>query len=365
MKQTICLNMIVKNEASVIERCLASVKPLIDTWVIVDTGSTDGTQEIIRDYLKGIPGELHERPWVDFSANRNQARTLALGKSDYLMIIDADDELEFSPQFSLPLLDKTFYFVQQKKKGQLDFNPWVLLVFNRDEWSWEGILHEQIKFAQKTAIGSFLPHVTNLYHQDGHRNRNVMQKYENDIALLKCGLEKEPNNSVYQFYLAQSYFWMQKYEQAVEAYAIRAEMRGDQHETYHSLCQTFALQKQLCRKSSLSLLKRAEELYPNRIEALYYRACDLEDEGDFDTVYKLAKQALEMPLLPYFPFQQMWIRECGLFLLLGKSAFKIKRYGESYKAYRKTLSHPDLPPEVGSKIRAFLQGNAFLYNTYL
>ena len=42
--QTICLNMIVRNEAPVIRRCLDSVMPIIDSWVIVDTGSTDGTQ---------------------------------------------------------------------------------------------------------------------------------------------------------------------------------------------------------------------------------------------------------------------------------------------------------------------------------
>ena len=54
----ICLNMIVKNEAHVIRRGLDTVKPFIHHWVIVDTGSTDGTQEIIREHLKDIPGEL-------------------------------------------------------------------------------------------------------------------------------------------------------------------------------------------------------------------------------------------------------------------------------------------------------------------
>jgi glycosyltransferase involved in cell wall biosynthesis len=75
---TICLNMIVKNEAPVIGRCLASVRPLIDQWVIVDTGSTDGTQALIREALADLPGVLIERPWVDFAHNRNEARTEAV-----------------------------------------------------------------------------------------------------------------------------------------------------------------------------------------------------------------------------------------------------------------------------------------------
>ncbi|MEN9654269.1 MAG: hypothetical protein RL235_381, partial [Chlamydiota bacterium] len=70
---TICLNMIVKDESRVILRCLESVRPLIDSWVIVDTGSTDTTKQIITEYLSNIPGELHERAWQNFAASRNEA----------------------------------------------------------------------------------------------------------------------------------------------------------------------------------------------------------------------------------------------------------------------------------------------------
>src|ERR1700733_3920461 len=51
-KQKICLNMIVKDESRIIKRCLDSVKPFIDYWVIVDTGSKDGTQKIIKKHMK-------------------------------------------------------------------------------------------------------------------------------------------------------------------------------------------------------------------------------------------------------------------------------------------------------------------------
>ena len=80
MRSSLCLNMIVKNEAHVIRRCLDSVRPFIDRWVIVDTGSTDGTQEIIRTHMRDLPGELHERPWRDFGTNRSEALALARGQ---------------------------------------------------------------------------------------------------------------------------------------------------------------------------------------------------------------------------------------------------------------------------------------------
>ena len=53
-----CFNTMVNNESHVIERMLESVYPYIDYWVIQDNGSTDGTQDIIKNFFneKGIPG---------------------------------------------------------------------------------------------------------------------------------------------------------------------------------------------------------------------------------------------------------------------------------------------------------------------
>ena len=64
----LCLNMIVKNEAAIIERCLAALAPYIDCYVICDTGSTDDTVERIRGFLDqhGIPGVIARTTFRDF-----------------------------------------------------------------------------------------------------------------------------------------------------------------------------------------------------------------------------------------------------------------------------------------------------------
>src|SRR5438445_9209653 len=108
----ICLSMIIKNEAPVIERCLASVKPFVHAWAISDTGSTDGTQDIVRRVMADLPGELIERPWVDFSTNRNEALELARKHGDYALIIDADEVLEADTGFAWGKLDAIGYSLE-------------------------------------------------------------------------------------------------------------------------------------------------------------------------------------------------------------------------------------------------------------
>ena len=105
--KTVTLCMIVKDEAHVIERCLSSVLPMIDYWVIVDTGSTDGTQQKIKDFFdrNGIKGELHQSTWTDFGTNRSEALAYAQKTGhDYSLMIDADEILVFDPGFD-PGLD--------------------------------------------------------------------------------------------------------------------------------------------------------------------------------------------------------------------------------------------------------------------
>ena len=138
-RPTICLVMIVRDEAHIIEEGLSSLVHLIDRWVVVDTGSTDSTMDVVRSFFDrhGVPGELQERPWVDFGTNRSQAMELAYGKADYSWVFDADDVVE--GDLDLSGLDADAH--------QLRFGPdltfWRTQIFRSDQpWRYEGVLHE-------------------------------------------------------------------------------------------------------------------------------------------------------------------------------------------------------------------------------
>lgn len=140
--QTLCLNMIVKDEAHIITRCLASVLPLIDTWVIVDTGSTDGTQAVIQEFFSALPGELIERPWVNFAHNRTEALEFARGKAGYLLIMDADDTLEIAQGFELPPLTADAYCLEIHYAGHAYRRR--QLIRSTLPWHYVGVLHEYL-----------------------------------------------------------------------------------------------------------------------------------------------------------------------------------------------------------------------------
>ena len=100
---TIGLSIIVKNESKVIERMLNTVHPILDYYCVIDTGSTDGTQDIVRKFFeeKGIPGEVIDHKWVNFQDARNTALEAVKGKTDFGFWIDADEQLTFDPGFNI------------------------------------------------------------------------------------------------------------------------------------------------------------------------------------------------------------------------------------------------------------------------
>ena len=240
----VCLNMIVKNETAVIERCLRSALPYIDCWAISDTGSTDGTQEKIRRLLAHLPGELIERPWVDFATNRNDALDLARRYGGYAFIIDADDVLEVKPGRAFRNLDGPGYALEIVDKVT---NYWRDALVRLDvDWTWKGVVHEHLTCSQLTGVkklgGARIRRIGGGARSQGE----LAEKYRRDAEALRRALAAEPDNARYMFYLAQSLRDAGQAADAIEAYRRRVEMGGWAEEVYFSKFMIAQLKQRLC-----------------------------------------------------------------------------------------------------------------------
>ncbi len=239
----ICLSMIVKNEAAVIERCLASVRPHVHAWAIADTGSSDGTQDLVRRAMAGLPGELIERPWVDFSTNRNEALALARRHGDYALIIDADEELRADAGFAYPRLTAPGYMLELVY-GDTRYRRVAMPRLDLD-WVWRGVLHEALN-SEYAAQARYLPGLRIHVHSDGARSQQSQrEKFTRDAEVLRKALEDEPGNARYAFYLAQSLRDAGDIQESIAAYEARVAMGGWAEEVYFSKLQVAVLKERV------------------------------------------------------------------------------------------------------------------------
>lgn len=289
----ICLNMIVKNEAHVIRRALDSVRPIIDTWCILDTGSTDGTQDLIREHLKAIPGELHEAPWKGFGASRTEALELARGRADYLLFIDADDELILPKGYRVPPLKADAYYIPHRLE-ELGFMR-LDLVATRCPWRFEGVLHEYIEtdMAHSTEV---LQGPVILERREGARSQDP-KKYERDAEVLEQALLEAPDNARYMFYLGQSRKDAGQPTEAIEAYRRRIAMGGWEEEVFVSLLRVAQLLEGLDRPESdvLQAYLEAYQQRPLRRESLVGLAAYYRKRQKYHLALLFAERSLKIP----------------------------------------------------------------------
>lgn len=284
---TICLSMIVKNEAHCIEKCLDSVKPFIDYWIICDTGSTDNTEEVIRKCLDGIPGEIHNHEWEDFATNRNKALELSKDKADYTFIIDADDHL-VTQDNPFQNLSASAYKILLNH-GSIQYYR-TQLVHNSISYKYVGILHEYLETPSNITI-QVLPNCHIFYGATGARSKNP-DKYLHDAEVFEKALEKDPNNSRNVFYCAQSYRDANRLSKALTYYLKRSEMGGWHEEVYVALLEAAKLTERIRPFDSItveSAYLRAFNFYPRRVEALYHLTVYCRNRQFYDKAYFFAR----------------------------------------------------------------------------
>jgi len=295
------LCMIVKNESHVILECLNSVYKMIDYWVIVDTGSTDGTQDIIKNFFaeKNIPGELIESEWKGFGPSRTEALNAVKGKAEYIYMIDADDYVQ--GEFKLPPGNEVDSYAL--RLGREEFSWWRNQIFKTDsDWEYVGVLHEyaHCKGKEQPIIVKLEGNYRVVARTVGARNVGVtpIEKYSKDAETLEKALIDEPGNIRYQFYLGQSYFDSQQWEKAITAYMKRVDMGGWNEEIYYSLYR-IAIAKAMLNKEWGEIMEAFLMAYncrPNRAEPLYHIAQIYRTKFNMPAIaFVFAKAAMEIP----------------------------------------------------------------------
>ena len=356
MTAGICLNMIVKDEAGVIERCLRSVRPYIQAWAIVDTGSSDGTQEVIRSVMGDLPGRLADHPWVDFATNRNQALQLAHGLGAYAMFMDADDTLEIAHPGVFESLDADSYAVEIITRGIISFGPFLARLAL--PWSWTGVLHETLVSSRESIVEARLPGARLLRHDDGARSRAGLQaKYARDAELLREALRSDPDNSRYVLYLGHSLREARQWPEAIEAYQRRAGMGGWAEEVYIAKLMAATLKQHIADPypDVVAAYLDAYHFRPQRAEAPAQLARYLLEQGRFDLARDFARIACATPL----PTDTLLVNTNAYGWRpwddLAVALFELKDMEGCSEAFRHILSNHQLPPAERERVEKNLK----------
>lgn len=354
MNNRICLTMIVKNEKKVIARCLNSVKNLIDYWVVIDTGSLDGTQDVVREVLQEIPGELHERTWVNFEVNRNEAVSIARNRGDYLLLMDADDRLVYPQNFQLPPLTSDYYICPLRHKNRV--SQFVLLVNSRFEWRYIGVLHEGI-YCESAKNWGVLSDVIYEVTNEGARSKDWKERLRNDIKILEEAIQKLSKDDWlkkrYLLHLAESYEFAEEFECALQTYKQRSDLGGEPFEVFFALYRIGVLQEKL-NKPFEWLVHSYTEAYlsrPSRAEPLFCLARQMMNHHCDLLGYLISKWAIETTDANDCYDNEIAINEYGLLCQLAECASRIGKMKESIDVMKSLLQIKTLPSDIRKEIQ--------------
>lgn len=349
--------MIVRNEARQIERCLRSCLPFIDRWIIVDTGSTDQTRDIIQSTLQTIPGELYSRPWVNFGVNRTEL--LRLYQSNYglgdngafALLLDADHTLIVEDHnFKKEISDGQQFLIRVHRQGTYEYRM-PYLVRMTQEYSYVGSTHEYLTLPHTSARINY-DAISVTHHGDGGSKKD---KFERDKRLLQNDLQSDPNNARTHFYLAQTLKDMGDNHGALAHYNSAAELSSWQEERFMSRLRMARIYQGIGDTSSSILeLFRAMEISPHRSEPYYYLGQNLNEQKLYQSANTFLERGLELNPHQDILFVEKWIDDYGMRLECGVSLLGLNKRSEAEKIFRLLIEKTNIPNYIRDTLNANL-----------
>lgn len=278
----VIVTLMIKNEQAIINRCLNHAISIADAICISDTGSTDETLNILNTYIKTakIPIKVCNHVWEDFGRNRtlsfqeSQTYCKELGWNSeltYGLLLDADMNFVQLPSFNKTQLTANGYRIKQKS-GSLEYynTRFVKLGY---PWKCVGVTHEYWDGADTNSLDT-------IYIDDIGDGGSKSDKFPRDERLLRKGLEEDPTNARYMFYLAQTLKDMKKLPEAIELYKRRVNAGGWYEEIWYSMYMIGRLYNELNDKIEMEYwCLKAYEMNKKRAENIYYLAKTFREMG--------------------------------------------------------------------------------------
>ena len=296
------LCIMVKNGGEQFEQMLNKNLHLVDRWTILDTGSTDGTLDIIKKVLVGKKkGNLYREPFINFRDSRNRLLELAGQDCKFTLMLDDTytiagdlrgflDEVrgdQFADSFSLYIKSDDVEYASNR----------VLKTHRQLKYMYK--IHEVIQ--EKDNMNVIIP-IERTRIEDGrfeYMEERTMGRKELDLKLLYEELEDDPTNSRTHYYLGQTYNLLQQHEKAFQYFMERADhpTPGFLQEKIDAIFEgarlaNFQLKKPwpLCE----ALYNRAYELDKSRPDSLYFLGIHYFLEDDKVKAFDYFKRAFEI-----------------------------------------------------------------------
>lgn len=305
-RPTIGLCMIVKNETARIRRCLESIKPFVDHWTIVDTGSADGTPEVVREIMAGSPGDVFERPWTNWAVTMGEAYALARAHTDYVWIIDADEEVRHDdPGVESGIMDQSdSYAISHHYRGGSVFER-TRILSTKLNWVQKGIgpmqIHEYPTVPGMLVSKQTLAGFTIINHNDGNQGSLTPEarraRYAREAENCEIALEADPTDYRAAFYRGQSWRDAGELDRAINAYEWRAQMAGGwNEETFVAALEAAKLRAQRGDEVEIvrSAFLRAWGLRPWRAEPLCHLAGFMRQHRRYEEGLRFAQAAMAL-----------------------------------------------------------------------